>query len=131
MSQLKKLKNELREISWLHRLRAYLFEYPNSCGEKNEPYNEWLDTFLNEDIEIVSIDDKKMSLKSKNGILAQFWVSNYPYSYGNRHDIEPPHPYWFSYPNWKLVLRLRELQLSRRSEIITNYNKEMTKCNLG
>lgn len=124
-TKLQVLNCELRKISIFDRLRARIFKYPSSLSISCELYDEWLDNFLNDGVVVISVTRHRMTLKNTHGKVVTFWVSNYPYSYGNRTGVHSDHPHWLLTPNWSLVLKLREIQLSRKEEIIENYKHEM------
>lgn len=124
-TKLQELNHKLREISIFDRLKARVFKYPSSFSRNCETYDEWLDGFLSDGVQIVSITQYDMTLKNAHGKVVTFWIANYPYSYGYRNDVTFRHPHWSLTPKWTLVLQLREIQLSRKQEIIENYKHEM------
>lgn len=123
-TKLQELECSLRKISIFDRLKAKIFKYPDSL-RNCEIYDEWLDNFLSDGVRIISITRHRMALKNTHGKVVVFWVSSYPYSYGYRNDVQSDHPHWLLTPNWSLVLKLREIQLSKKQEIIENYKHEM------
>lgn len=125
MGKLNNLKNELRGISILDRVRASIFKYPVSIGDTCELYDQWLCDFLDSGADPVKTTKHEMTLSSDDGRTATFWVANYPYSYGNRSDVDTLDSHWLIYPRWDLVLRLRKLQLMNKQEVIEDYRNKM------
>ena len=126
MSNIKDLKKELRDISFFDWVRSKLFKYPTVLGDTCEYYDQWLSDFLNEGVEVVTNELHTLGLKNKKGVTVEFWVSNYPFAYGNRYDVSPTHPHYYLYPDWELVLKIRKIQLSRRDEIFKAYKDKMS-----
>ena len=124
-NKFKNLKNDLREISVIDRIRARMHKYPSNIGDTCELYDQWVCEFLDSGVAVVKVDRHVMTLSSDDGRTAEFWIANYPYSYGNRCDVGVSDNHWGLFPRWDLVLRLRELQLISRQEIIDNYRYEM------
>ncbi|QKN84454.1 hypothetical protein MARILYN_46 [Vibrio phage Marilyn] len=124
-TKLQELKYRLREISIFDRLKARVFKYPSSYSSNCETYDEWLDDFLSDGVQIVSVTQYNMTLKNAHEKVVTFWVENYPYSYGCRNDVTSSHSHWKLTPKWSLVLKLREIQLSRKQEVIENYKHKM------
>jgi len=120
------LKQELRKVSLWDKIGSKLSTSPSSnyC----EFYDTWLSSFLVGVVEVTDIDMYTMSLKNNQGKTATFWVSNYPYSYGNREGVNTNHPHFTLRPSWKNVLKLRELQLSKKDELIERFSKERLEC---
>lgn len=125
--KLNELKYHLRDISILDRIRSFIFKYPVSIGDTCELYDQWLCDFLDSGADVVTTDVHSMRLCTDDGRVAEFWVGNYPYSYGNRDDVNSSHCHWLLYPRWDLVLRLRALQLESKNKIMDNYIDKMKK----
>lgn len=122
------LKQRLREISLWDKVRSKLSVAPseNYC----HLYDTWLTNFLESGVEIIDIDTYTMELKNNQGKIVTFWVGNYPYSYGYKESpsVGISHPHFTSKPSWKNVFRLRELQLSKKDELIERFTKERLEC---
>lgn len=118
----KELKKRLRDISLLDRLCSKIFTRPISQYKYDEIYDEWLTEFLDSDpdmvVEVPNI--YRLVLKSKSKGEREFLTYGYPYRYGNE-DVVVGHPRHRLYPSWKNIIRLRELQLTKKDEVLKNY----------
>lgn len=118
----KELKKRLRDISLLDRLCSKIFTHPITQDKYDELYDEWLTGFLDSDPDMVveTPDRYRLVLKSKSKGERKFCAENYPYSYGNE-DVMVGHPRHRLYPSWKNIIRLRELQLTKKDELLKKY----------
>lgn len=128
MTKFQELCYELRGISVFDRLKSKIFRYPAFSSKAHcEIYDKWLNDFLNAGVKVVFIDRYKMILENSYGTQITFCVANYPLAYGHRYDVGSSHAHCGITPNWSLILRLRELQLSRAQEVIDYYvNKSLS-----
>ena len=121
MGELRKLEKCLRPISIFDIVRSKMFKSPStfSCFY-NEPLSESISSFLDSGVEIHKIDQHHMTLINSKGSSFEFWVANYPYSYGsvNGHTCK--------YPSWEVVLKLRRIQLTKRKYVIDKFIEENT-----
>lgn len=122
MDSFEKFKKRLRPVSFFDRFMAKILKTPASCGGSYcSIYDKWVDCFLFDGVEILSIDEYKMKLENKKGLIVEFWVANYPYAYGRRNDVSISHPHYNLHPSWNTVIKLREIQLIKRSFLVDRF----------
>lgn len=122
------LVKKLRPISWFDKLRSYIFK--SGCtfsGDYCEVYSDWLEVKLNNiDIGTLKVDPYELTFKTISGEAIKLWIADYPRHYGNDDNYSSPSERRNKYPSWKVILKLREIQLSQRDKILEDYKKSIT-----
>ena len=123
-----KLKRELKPISVTNKLCALLFTKPLTQNEYCPIYSDWLNKCL-DDIDMGSLEVERyhFRFKTKKGVFLDIWLGNYPSSYGNCVGYDCPYGRKYKYPSWKVILKLRKLQLSQKDKVLADYINSVTK----
>ena len=123
----KKLVKEWRDISLWDRLRATIYKTPDTLGRYNQAYSDYVIKLLNDpSLKVVEVLKHRMVV-TVEGRQHEFWISNYPYSYGKLERLGITHQWSYSNLNWEAVLKVRELQLQHREEFFRKYDEEQSK----
>lgn len=111
------LKDLIKPISLWDKIKATIWKYP-ALYDHSQFYDEWLEDFLDQGVEILEVTLVSMTLRNTKGVVEKFDTVQGCSKYGAK--------YWGSYaPTRKLQLRLRELQLTKREELIEIYKKRV------
>lgn len=122
------LKRQLKPVSVTDKLCAFLFTKPLLQDEYCSIYSNWLDGCLDDiDMSSLEVDRCHLKFKTTKGVGVDLWVANYPYSYGNSTGYACPYERRGKYPSWKVILKLRKLQLSQKDKVLADYINSVTK----
>lgn len=118
MESLTKISKKLKPIGFTEKVLSKIFKKPLlSTSDNCDYYDEWLCDFIDSGVTVTHVDLYTMTLKSKSGDEKTFWVENYPYGYGGI-------PYTSVMPNWRGILKLRNIQLSVKDRVINKYKNQ-------
>ena len=123
----KKLVKEWRNISLWDKFRAIFYKTPATFGGYNQAYSAYVIKLLNDpSLKVVEVlkHDMVVTVGDRQ---YEFWISNYPYSYGKLGRLGITHQWSYSNLNWEAVLKVRELQLRHREEFFRKYDEEQSK----
>lgn len=122
----KELEKSFRDISWWDRVCAYFCKDPSLLENACSVYDEWLNSKLDDmDINTLDVTEYSTAFLTKGGEKVKLWTANYPYSYGRYDGFDDNKR--GKYPYWTTILRLREIQLTKKQEVLDDYRNKINK----